>query len=261
MAELALNQGRKRKLETLVRQEKLEQLEGIRLDYHLLDQAFRHPSFCVEKQDAAMRKEKGIAQGPYVSNQRLEFLGDAVLGLVMAQTLYRRYPEASEGELTRLRAALVCERSLAQAARQMDLGEYLLMGKGAMQSRETRRDSMLADAFEALLGALYLCGATMKALESFILKVVQTKITQLDQGLDEDFKGQLQAWVQRDKNQQLTYKILDEQGPDHQKIFLAGAYLDDKEIGRGRGFSKQEAQKQAAKMALYQLKLLDKKEQ
>ena len=245
--------SRQRQLKGLVEQLQLDQLAGFSLDLNLLDQAFHHPSYIMEKNvDAKTQGERHSSN--IESNQRLEFLGDAVLGLVTAQALYHKNPSASEGELTKLRAALVCERSLAQAARQYNLGSYLLMGRGIAQSGGAQQASVLADTFEALLGVLFLCGVQVSALEAFIFRAVQAVVEQIEEGIDEDFKGQLQAWVQRTNERQLSYRILDEQGPDHQKIFLAGAFLDDEEIGRGRGCSKQEAQKQAAKLALHRLK-------
>jgi len=234
---------RKMQLEDLIARLKLDKLEGAVIQLTLLNQAFRHPSYCMEKFDkSGMHLE---------SNQRLEFLGDAVLGLIAAQALYRKHPNASEGELTKYRAAIVCERSLAAAARQYNLGDYLLLGKGVALSGGAKQPSILADTFEALLGALFLCGATISALEEFVFAAVDINIADVP---DIDYKGQLQAWVQKNNDRQLSYRILDEQGPDHQKIYLAGAFLDDEEIGRGRGSSKQEAQKQAAKLALYRIK-------
>jgi ribonuclease-3 len=242
-----ISRQRKMQLEDLIAKLKLDELEGIQIKLSLLNQAFRHPSYCMEKND--------IQNNHHLeSNQRLEFLGDAVLGLITAQALYRKHPNASEGELTKLRAALVCERTLASAARQYQLGDYLLLGKGIALSGGARQPSILADTFEAVLGALFLCGASLQALEKYVFEAVHTAMNHIEEGLDADYKGQLQAWVQRTNERQLSYRILDEQGPDHQKIFLAGAFLDDEEIGRGRGFSKQEAQKQAAKLALHRLK-------
>ena len=232
----------------LIKALKLDILEGADLQEDLIAQAFLHPSYCMEN-------PKDGKRSPYLeSNQRLEFLGDAVLGFLTAQRLYRENPSKQEGELTKMRAVLVCEKSLASAASAMNLGRWLKLGKGIAASGGASQPSLLADTFEALLGALYLCGATQPALESFIFQAFEGSRSLRDEGADEDFKGRLQAWVQKTNDRKLSYAILEEKGPDHRKLFLAAAYLDEKEIGRGWGSSKQEAQKTAAKLALRKIK-------
>jgi len=250
----ALSNQRRQVLRELVERLGLDRLNGIKIDYEILDQAFLHPSYCVEMAGGEATSLAGKQLSSLKSNQRLEFLGDAVLGLVAAWALYKDNPNATEGELTKMRAALVCEASLAAAARKLQLGQYLMLGKGIAVTGGAKQTSILADAFEALLAALFLCGAEIPALEIYVFEALQSTAIKIEEGLDEDYKGQLQALVQKTNEQQLTYRILDEQGPDHQKIFLAGAFLDDMEIGRGRGNTKQEAQKQAAKLALHRLK-------
>lgn len=250
----SLSNQRRQVLLELVERLRLDQLDGIHIDFSILDQAFMHPSYCTELAGREGKSAEARHQVSLKSNQRLEFLGDAVLGLVAARMLYQDNPDSPEGELTKMRAALVCERSLAAAARKLKLGQYLLLGKGISVTGGAKQASILADVFEALLGALFLCGATLPALETYVSEALQANVLKIEDALDEDYKGQLQAWVQKTNDRQLAYRILDEQGPDHQKIFLAGAFLDDEEIGRGRGSTKQEAQKQAAKLALHFLR-------
>lgn len=232
----------------IVEKLELDQLEGVRLRDNLIRQAFLHPSWCMEN-------PRDTNLSPYLeSNQRLEFLGDAVLGFIAAQRLYRENPLCQEGELTRKRASLVCEKSLAAAASCLDLGRFLKLGKGIAASGGADQPSLLADTFEALLGALYLCGATLPALEGFVFRAIEGSRHLVADDADEDYKGQLQAWIQKTNDRTLSYVILDEKGPDHRKQFLAAAYLDKEEIGRGWGNSKQEAQKAAAKLALIKLR-------
>jgi ribonuclease-3 len=226
---------------------KLDQMDGVAIRDDLIGQAFAHPSYCMENM-------ADDSDGAHLeSNQRLEFLGDAVLGFVAAQKLYRDYPLLQEGELTKLRASLVCEKSLAAAATVMGLGQHLKLGRGIAAAGGASRPSLLADTFEALLGALYLCGATLPALEEYVFQAFSQSRHLVAEDMDEDYKGRLQAWVQKTNEKKLSYDILEERGPDHNKSFLAAARLDRQEIGRGWGNTKQEAQKAAAKMALQKL--------
>jgi len=226
---------------------KLDALEGFTAREDMLRQAFLHPSYTMEHPE-------GCDRNPYLeSNQRMEFLGDAILGFIAAYRLYQTNPECQEGELTKKRASLVREKSLAAAASFMGLDRYIRLGKGIAASGGAGQPSILADTFEALLGALLLCGATMPALEDFVFRVLEDSRQLTGEAEDEDYKGQLQAWIQKTNVQKLSYAILDEKGPDHRKAFLAAAYLDQDEIGRGWGSTKQEAQKAAAKIALQQL--------
>ncbi|MDR1193513.1 MAG: ribonuclease III, partial [Peptococcaceae bacterium] len=236
-----------RRVEGLIRCLSLDQLAGFQPDRRILGQALRHSSYSVENPPAD-------GQAPNLdSNQRLEFLGDAILGYLIALKSYEDQPDAAEGELTKARAALVCEKSLAAAARVMGLGNYLQMGRGIAAAGGASQASVLADAFEALLGALLLCGVTLPALEAFVSDALAASRHLLDNDAEEDYKGKLQALVQKTNSFKLFYDILDEKGPDHRKIFLAAARLNDREIGRGWGNTKQEAQKQAAKLALWRL--------
>jgi len=241
--EAILNTGVKDLIDRLA----LGALDGFRPNENILAQAFQHPSWCVENPS-----DQG--GNPYLDcNQRLEFLGDSILGLVCAKHLYEANPTAPEGELTRMRASLVCEKSLAAAAIAMDLGRYLRLGNGIAASGGRSQASLLADAFEALVGALHLCGVTLSALEGFVFSAFAKSRHLIPEDADEDYKGQLQAFIQRSNDRMLSYAILQETGPDHQKRFLAAAYVDQAEMGRGWGNTKQEAQKQAAKQALLRI--------
>jgi ribonuclease-3 len=209
------------------------------LDEELLLQALTHSSFIYEN------RQNGIE-----NNQRLEFLGDAVLDLAVSDFLFRNYPDSDEGELTKLRAALVCEPSLARTAKSLKLGYCLRMGKGEERSGGRERPSILADAFEALLGAIYLDQGLMKASE-MALKFLDPLIKDVLEGrLDSDYKTELQEIVQQLGSEQVQYTILREEGPDHHKIFTAGVIYKGELTGTGSGRSKKEAEQQAAKSAL-----------
>lgn len=212
-----------------------------KLDYRfqnseLLEQALTHSSFANERLGGAL-----------MSNERLEFLGDSVLGQVTADHLYRTHPDLPEGDLTRMRAALVCEESLAQVAVGWGLGEYLKLGKGEDQNGGRQRASILADTVEAILAALYLDGGIAQArrtIRAFIL----SKEEQAGEG--RDYKTALQEFVQRTPGHTLRYQLLEETGPDHLKEFCMEVTLDGKQVGTGKGHSKKEAEQQAAKVAL-----------
>lgn len=209
------------------------------LDEDLLLQALTHSSYIYEN------RQNGIE-----NNQRLEFLGDAVLDLAISDFLFRKYPESDEGELTKLRAALVCEPSLARTAKSLNLGYCLRMGKGEERSGGRERPSILADAFEALLGAIYLDQGLIKASE-MALKFLGPLIKDVLEGrLDSDYKTELQEIVQQLGSEQVQYTILREEGPDHHKIFTAGVIYKGELAGTGSGRSKKEAEQQAAKSAL-----------
>ena len=233
----------------IVRELKLDGIEGFLLQENLIRQAFLHSSYCMENPEPG-------SENPWLeSNQRLEFLGDAVLGFLAAESLYRKNPLSLEGELTRARAALVREKSLAAAASVMGLGRYIRLGRGIAAAGGAGQPSVLADTFEALLGAVYLCGATMAGLERFVMQALTDSRHLIAEDDEEDYKGRLQALVQRTNGRKLSYTILEEKGPAHQKQFLAAACLDNEEIGRGWGKTKQEAQKTAAKLALGRLEM------
>jgi len=226
----------------------LDKLEGFYLREDLISQAFVHPSYCMENP-----RDSGV-DPRLQSNQRLEFLGDAILGLITALSLYRERPISTEGELTKMRSSLVREKTLAAAALTLGLDRYIKLGKGFAAEGGARQSSVLADTFEALIGALYICGVSLPSLETYVMGVLRESGADVVGKDDEDYKGQLQALVQKTNECKLSYRILDERGPDHNKAFLAAAFLDGDEAGRGWGSTKQSAEKEAAKQALLKLK-------
>lgn len=187
---------------------------------------------------------------PSADNQRLEFLGDALLDFVAGDYLYRRYPKMREGELTSLRAALVKEETLARFAQILDLGRYLYLGRGEEESEGRERPSLLADAFEALVGALYLDGGLTTA-ERFILRFLEPETERIvAQGELRDYKSLFQEEAQRRFQATPLYRTIDERGPDHNKVFTVEVLIEEKVYGRGEGASKQAAEQEAARQAL-----------
>ncbi|PLR97314.1 ribonuclease III [Bacillus sp. T33-2] len=208
----------------------------------LLKQAFTHSSYVNEHR----RK-------PYEDNERLEFLGDAVLELTVSQFLFKKYPMMSEGELTKLRAAVVCEPSLVSFANELSFGGLVLLGKGEEMTGGRARPALLADVFEAFIGALYL-DKGIETVTSFLEKVVFPKINAGAFSHVMDFKSQLQELVQRDAAGILEYKILKEKGPAHNREFESRVSLNGEVLGTGSGRSKKEAEQHAAQMALEKLR-------
>ncbi|MCY0877278.1 MAG: ribonuclease III [Firmicutes bacterium] len=193
------------------------------------------------------------AHGP--DNERLEFLGDAVLELCVSRYLYLRYPDSLEGELTRMRAALVCEGSLVDLAQSVALGKYLLLGRGEEQSGGRERSSVMADACEALLGALYL-DQGLAAVEAFLHRHFFARLeTSMLLGSDaarfrKDYKTMLQERVQRESLLELQYETLEERGPAHAREFVVRVLIGTRSVGLGIGRSKKEAEQEAARQAL-----------
>ncbi len=186
-------------------------------------------------------------------NERLEFLGDAVLEIVSSEFLFYEHEKLAEGDLTKIRASMVCEPSLAFCARQMGLGDYLLLGKGEEATGGRKRESITSDALEALIGAIYIDGGFANAKEfvhKFILNDMENK------KLFFDSKTILQEMVQADFTEAISYRLLAEEGPDHSKTFVTAVYIGKKEYGQGRGRTKKSAEQQAA----YQTILLLQKE-
>ncbi|CUA80141.1 MULTISPECIES: ribonuclease III [Anoxybacillus] len=210
----------------------------------LLIQAFTHSSYVNEH-----RKRL------HEDNERLEFLGDAVLELTVSQYLFEQFPQMSEGELTKLRAAIVCEPSLVTFAHALSFGDLVLLGKGEELTGGRMRPSLLADVFEAFIGALYL-DQGIEAVVQFLEKTMFPKIRQGAFSHVMDYKSQLQELVQRDGSGVLEYKILQEKGPAHNKEFVSRVSLNGEELGIGVGRSKKEAEQRAAQMALAKLKQL-----
>jgi ribonuclease-3 len=182
-----------------------------------------------------------------MSNERLEFLGDSILGMLVADHLYRNFPNRPEGELTRMRADMVCERALAVVAGQIGLGGHMLLGKGEELGGGRNRDSILADAVESVIAACYLDGG-MEAAKQFVDRFVLTHVpdTKLNNA---DYKTALQELVQQKRNQTLIYTLVGESGPDHDKHFVVELKLNDKVVGQGTGTSKKRAEQDAAKVA------------
>lgn len=198
----------------------------------LLSQALTHSSYANERH-----------LGKMADNERLEFLGDAVLEIVTSDFLYFKYPKYPEGELTRLRASIVCEPTLAFCTRDLELGRYLLLGKGEDMTGGRERDSILSDAMEAVIGAIYLDGGFASAKE-FVHRFVLTDIEHKQ--LFYDSKTILQEMVQAEARHNVEYLLLKEEGPDHNKTFEVSALLDGREIGRGSGRTKKAAEQVAA---------------
>ncbi len=181
------------------------------------------------------------------SNERLEFLGDSVLGFITAENFYNNYKKLPEGELTKLRAAMVCEKSLAGFAKEIELGKYLLLGRGEVLTGGRERASIQADAFEALIAAIYLDGG-MDEARKFVLKYIDEAIRKHQSF--KDYKTMLQEVVQRNPGEIVEYVLTGETGPDHDKRFEVEVHLNSNVIGRGIGKSKKRAEQEAAREAL-----------
>ncbi len=206
----------------------------------LLQNALTHSSYANERWHNSL-----------LSNERLEFLGDSVLGMLVAEYLYRNFPDRPEGELTRMRADMVCEKTLAAAANRICLGTHLLLGHGEEQGGGRSRDSILADAMESVIAASFLDGgleAALKIVQQFIL--VEVPVTKLH---NVDYKTQLQELVQQKKNQVLSYALVGQSGPDHDKQFDVEVSLNGKVVGKGSGRSKKRAEQDAARAAIEKL--------
>lgn len=207
-------------------------------DKKLLENALTHSSYANEN------------HSPGGSNERLEFLGDSILGMVTADHLYKEHPDLPEGDLTRTRATLVCEESLVEVADRLDLGRYLRLGKGEEQGGGRERISIRADAVEAVLAAVFLDGGLAEAkkiIHRFILD------REAEKGANRDFKTALQELVQRESGQVLTYRLTGESGPDHAKVFTVTVDLNGEPVGQGQGHSKKEAEQMAAQAAMEKL--------
>lgn len=204
-------------------------------DRNLLLTAVTHTSYANEHRKEHCRH-----------NERLEFLGDAVLEIVSSEYLFKKYPEKQEGELSKLRASMVCEPSLAKCAHDLGLPDYLRLGKGEEQMGGRHKDSITSDATEAVIGAIYLDGGFDSA-KKFVMDHILLDLTSRDLFVDE--KTRLQDMVQ-DKYQNVEYRLISESGPDHHKTFTSAAYIGNKKIGEGTGRTKKAAEQNAALMAL-----------
>ena len=204
----------------------------------LLHQAFTHTSYANE------RKRNRTS-----NNERLEFLGDAVLQLTVSEYLYARYPQRPEGELTRMRASAVCESSLVRFAEALELGQVVLLGKGEELTGGRARPSLLADAFEAFVGAIYL-DQGLEAVRRFLHRHLFAYLPDADAASFKDYKTELQEWIQQHGREPLDYRIVEERGPAHDREFVAVVQIGQQALGSGSGRSKKEAEQQAASSAL-----------
>lgn len=210
-------------------------------DPSLLFTALTHSSFSNEMHQRGITAE---------CNERMEFLGDSVLSLAVSRLIFAKFPEMPEGELSRIRAGAVCEHALAGFARTIGLGGYLLLGKGEEHTNGRERPSILADAFEAVLAALYL-DSDFETVCGFLLPFVKEEISQmLSSGHTEDYKTMLQQVIQQDPAEKLEYVLVEESGPAHCRSFTVEARIGSNVLGKGTGRSKREAEQSAAREAL-----------
>lgn len=210
-------------------------------DKQLLIKAMSHSSFSNELKSKNIKSE---------CNERLEFLGDSILSINVSEYLYNNYPELPEGELSKVRAGTVCEKALAKFAKSISLGSFLLLGHGEEITNGRERPSILADAFEALLAAMYIDGGN-EPVKSFLLPFASNEIKEIIQrGNTKDYKSMLQQFVQQEHGDILQYKLVNEYGPAHERVFETVAFLNNNAIGKGIGKSKRESEQNAAKEAL-----------
>ena len=216
----------------------LENAIGYRFhNINLLQNALAHSSYANERWHNSL-----------LSNERLEFLGDSILGMTVAEYLYRNFPDRPEGDLTRMRADMVCEKALAKVAARIELGKHLMLGNGEEQGGGRKRDSILADAVESVIAACFLDGG-MEAARQFIDRFVLVEVP-VKKLHNADYKTALQELVQQKKNQVLSYVLIGESGPDHDKRFDVEVKLNGVKVGTGSGSSKKRAEQDAARCAL-----------
>ena len=208
-------------------------------DKSLLENALTHSSYANERRNGR------------TSNERLEFLGDSILGFVVADFLYRGNPDKPEGDLTRIRADLVCERNLAKAAGTIRLGEFLLLGHGEDHGGGRTRDSIVSDAMESVIAAAYLDGG-FHAAKGIIDRLILSDLPKGRPG-NFDYKTMFQELVQREKDQVIRYELTGQSGPDHDKVFAVDVHLNGKVVGHGQGRSKKKAEQAAAEQAVASL--------
>lgn len=257
-------------------------------DKRMLVLALTHPSFAHEKQDrSSIGEPSGAAQHhghqttprpdtkssptvqsediflpgddsfhalqrPIAHNQRLEFLGDAVLQLAVSSYFYRLYPEASEGEMTRWRTEIVREETLVRVAKSLDLGAFLFLGRGELLSGGTDNPSNLADAMEAVLGAIYLDGG-FQAASDVVQRLFEPYFKQVFQGrLSRDFKSRIYEWAQSMSGISISFRVIKETGPEHDRLFTIGLFVNDELQAQGEGHSKKDAEQQASRFFLIQ---------
>lgn len=212
-------------------------------DPNLVLQALKHRSYL------PWSKERRIA-----SNERLEFVGDAVLGLIVSEYLYEKFPQKEEGDLTKIKSLVVREETLAERAYELNLGEFLLLGDGEEKAGGRERASIIADAFEALIGAIYLDGG-INEVKRFVEEQILSNLDEIiERDWETNFKGQLLELLQAKKHGSPIYSVVEERGPDHEKLFVVEVTIDGKPMGRGKGSTKKRAEQMAAQEALEKLK-------
>lgn len=206
---------------------------------YILNRAFTHSSYA---------NQFGL---PYVEhNERLEFLGDSVLGLVISEYIFKKYRNKPEGTLTRIRASIVCEPSLYEHARKLNLGKYMLVGKGEETTGGRKRISILADAYEALIASIYIDGGILNAQKFIVSEFSESIDSVVKESNSRDYKSRLQEYIQQTQGSIIRYEVTDEQGPPHNKTFFVNVLVDERIVGSGNGRSKKEAEQEAAKYAL-----------
>lgn len=211
-------------------------------DIAYLENALTHSSYSNEQ------KSRGIL---LESNERLEFLGDAVLQSVISKYLYKNYKKYTEGTLTKMRQYLVCEKTLSKIAAEINLGDYLNLGKGEETNGCRQRPKVLADALEAVFAAVYLDSVDNPSVhESVLLELFSDTLSGLDDSFEGDYKTMLQQLVEKDGASELVYKVISEEGPEHNKRFTVVALINNNEVGSGKAKNKKDAEMQAAKVAL-----------
>lgn len=222
---------------------KLEKAIGVKFkNKNLLKEALTHSSYVNENPGWTLSH-----------NERLEYLGDAVLGLAVGEFLFKKYPAAAEEQLTSFRAALVNYRMLAQVARELDLEDYLFLSRGEAKNKGRAREVILADALEAVIGAIYL-DRNYKSVQKFIAKHLLEHLEEvMANKLYQDPKSRLQELVQEKSKTTPLYRVLGEEGPEHQKKFSVGVFVDGQLLAKGKGSSKSEAERQAAQTALLKI--------
>lgn len=225
-----------------IKQNNFEDIIGYTfVDKSLLREALTHSSYFHENKNVKFY------------NERIEFLGDAILGLIVSDYLFKNYPLIDEGELSKMKASLVCEGSLAKGANSIKLGKFLLLGKGEELNGGRFRESILADACEAVIGAIYL-DSNLDTVKSFVCRfIIQNSLDYMEHG-GNDYKTLLQESIQKFSTMPIEYRILSEDGPEHSKIFLASVSHDGKVMGKGEGKTKKEAEQKAAFNAINFLK-------
>ena len=207
-------------------------------DKTLLQQAFVHRSYLNENPDFSLP-----------SNERLEFLGDAILSFIVAEKLYKEFPELNEGELTKIRATLVCRDTLAEVASSLNLGDWLLLGQGEKASGGKTKQNNLANTMEALIGAIYLDQGIKKTRE-FVLRQLKPALERVKAGeINRNYKALIQEFIQGEKEPPPVYRVVEATGPDHSKQFMVEILIEGEALGRGTGKNKKAAEMQAARLA------------